>query len=197
MADKKPKLLERWHEYIEFHDPKYRCLKTHKKSIGDTRQSSKRTVLWSSVSLFYIYGDITIGTNGNQQDTGSEAVVWGIPFIGITEMTFVSFVFIITLYFFAKMIFSIIRIHIICDSWMVFKEMLSLSDRDVHQNEAMLQEYGRRSENDDKDRHNLETWLFMMKYRLMGFLEYFFAPIIFSTVLAFWALFMLVMEIVF
>ena len=102
MTDKKYTTLERWHEYIECHDPNYEHLKAHKKSIGDTRQSSKRTVLWSSVSLFYICGDITIGTNGNQQDTDSETVVWGIPFIGITEMTFMSFIFIVTLYFFAK-----------------------------------------------------------------------------------------------
>ena len=197
MTDKKSTMLERWHEYIELHDPKYWHLKTHKKSIGDTRQSSKRTVLWSSASLFYIYGDITIGTNGSQQDTGSEAVVWGIPFIGITEMTFESLIFIMTLYFFVKTIFSIIRVHIICDSWMAFKEMLSLSDRDVDRNEAMLQEYEHRSKNDDENKHNLETWLFMMKFRLMGFLEYFFAPIIFPTVLAFWALFVLAMEVFF
>ena len=43
----------------------------------------------------------------------------------------------------------------------------------------------------------LETWLFMMKFRLMGFLEYFFAPIIFPTVLALWALFVLAMEVYF
>ena len=40
-----------------------------------------------------------------------------------------------------------------------------------------------------------EVWLFMMKYRLMGFLEYFFAPIVFPIILSIWALCMLAMEV--
>ena len=50
---------------------------------------------------------------------------------------------------------------------------------------------------DENYTDNREMWLFMMKYRVMGFLEYFFAPIMFPTILAFWALFMLAMEVFF
>ena len=213
MAGKNPSMLERWRNYIKDHDSEYECMKHHKKSIISTRPQSRLAVFWSFVSLFYIYGDISIGIRDNQTDTVSEVVVWGIPFVGITETTFLSIVFIMTLYYSLKSIFSIIRVHILCNSLMAFKEMISLASFGIG-----WKEYGQTYRNpkapvgnsfsghlegnpwitERKDEEYIdkrEVWLFMMKFRLMGFLEYFFAPIVFPIILSIWALCMLAMEV--
>ena len=213
MTDRNSPILERWRNYIRDHDPEYECMKHHKKSIINTRPQSRLSVFWSFVSLFYIYGDISIGIRDNQTDTVSEVVVWGIPFVGITETTFLSIVFIMTLYYSLKSIFSIIRVHIFCNSLMAFKEVISLSSFDIgwkgHEQtyrnlkapvgislSGHLEGNPQITERKDEEYvDKREVWLFMMEYRLMGFLEYFFAPIIFPSILAFWALCMLAMEV--
>ena len=213
MVGRNPSMLERWRNYIQDHDPEYECMKHHKKSIISSRPRSRLAVFWSFVSLFYIYGDISIGNREYQNDTVNEVVVWGIPFVGITETTFLSIVFIMTLYSSLKSMFSIIRVHILCNSLMAFKEMISLSGFDIgwkeHEERYQTPEppvgisFSGHSERgpqitekkDERYIDNREVWLFMIKYRLMGFLEYFFAPIIFPTILAFWALCILAMEV--
>ena len=213
MADGDPTMLVRWRNDIQDRDPEYHCMKHHKKSVVYVHPQSRLIILWSFVSLFYIYGDISIGIREDQHNSANEVVVWGIPFVGITETTFIYFIFIMTIYFFMKFIFSIIRMHISCNSWMAFKEMISLSDYDVGWKEGeerykspeppvgisfSVHSEGSPRVTEKKDEEytdNREMWLFMMRYRLMGFLEYFFAPIIFPAVLAFWALFMLAMEV--
>ena len=220
MADRNPTMLERWRNDIQEHDPEYECMKHHKKSIANTRPKPRLIVFWSFVSLFYVYGDISIGNRGNQDNSVNEVVVWGVPFIGIAETTVLSFVFILILYHFLKLMFSIVRVHILCNSLMAFKEFISLSGYDTGWNEheerygnherlvgislSVRSERGLRvtdprstERKDEEYIDNREMWLFMMKYRLMGFLEYFFAPIVFPIVLAFWALFVLAMEVFF
>ena len=225
MADRKPTMLERWRNNIQDQDPQYKCMKYHKKSIANSRPQSRLVIFWSFVSLFYIYGDISIGTRGNQNNSVNEVVVWGIPFFGITEITFLQFISIVTLYYLFKLIFSIVRVHILCNSLMAFKELISLSGYDIRREKHEKryrsperpvgislsvssgenpQSFDPQSTNpqitqkkDEEYIDNREMWLFMMKYRLMGFLEYFFAPILFPTILALWALFVLAMEVFF
>lgn len=196
----------RWRDEIKRRDPSYSCIKHHKKNIGSARRSGRLVVFWSFVSVFYIYGDISIGIQDPQKNLNEEVIVWGIPFLGVTEKTFLSFLCILVLYYSINLLFVIMRVHIISNSILALKEIVCLSkystgwvEHDVgYENPeppvgisfSVTSGGGHKvsEKRDDEYAEKREMWLFMMKYRTMGFFEYFLAPIIFPIAISSWAL---------
>lgn len=111
----------------ETQDPSYSSMKYHRKNIGSARRSGRLVVFWSFVSLFYIYGETGIGIRDMHKSLNEEVIVWGIPFLGVTETTFLSFLCILLLYYSISFLFVIVRVHVISNSVLALKEIICLS----------------------------------------------------------------------
>ena len=88
----------------------------------------KAAILWSSISLLYIYGDIHINiTNINETAADGNGVMtpWGVSIIGITEYKFFVFLLIITFYYSVRFWFSVARIMIEVNPFPLFFEIYS------------------------------------------------------------------------
>lgn len=204
MADENLEISKETREDISGANPKYDCVKDHKREVAKVRRAGRLTVLWSFISLFFVYGDMTIGVDEGNRSSGEAAIVWGIPIIGITEETFLFFLLIMTMYYMVNFVFVIVRVHIMSNSWQALKVILCMpmSEKDKAWSEIELEEEveqqfaGKNTEGSDEQKaaeaENRELIRLMIRYRLMGFLEYFFAPIFFPAVLCLWALGVLV-----
>ena len=184
MANENSSLRQRWRNEIESCDPNHLVLKNHRKEIESVYQSARRTMFWSFVSLFYIFGNMHIGVREAYQNAGGEMIVWGIPILGISEKTFLSFLLIMTLYRAVIFLFVVVKIHIIGNLLLALKEIICVSQHDPAWNEFDMKtgfsDGTPVTEKDEEYRGKRDVWLFMMRHRFMGMLEYFLAPIFFQ-----------------
>ena len=186
----------------------------HKEAIGDISPIARKVIFWSFVSLLFIYGDIYVGTAETTEITNNTVTLFGMQFFGITKEKFWYFLITLNLYHAVKFSFSVLKIIIIADSWAALKDTLSVKKSDRHDSEYEIEsidkklqsgemsgktnlEGGRMEFTDPKrEAENQRELLLMMKrYNIMGFLEYFFSPIIFPASLSLWALIMLVIQV--
>ena len=160
-------------------DPKfYECLEEYKKGIKEIRRSLIATLLFSVVSLLYVYGYFYSG--------GSTVfTLWGstlgsfmekkrsIVLFGITSGIFVYYFFFLTKTFIKSKAYSWI--------WSIYLQ--PWPERHFH--EAFLQA------EHPEDETRRDTGLFIFRHRLFGFVEYLLIPAILPMVLSVWALSML------
>ena len=176
----------------------------HKESIGNVSPFARKLIFWSFVSLFCIYGDIYVGTTEKTEATDNMVTLFGIGFFGITKEKFWYFLLTLNLYHSVNFTFSILKVIIIADSWTAFKDTLLVTKFDRGVSEAEIELIDEKLKYDDmhgktnfgQEAGNERELLLMMKrYNIMGFLEYFFSPIIFPAILSLWALVMLVIQV--
>ena len=186
----------------------------HKESIGNVSPFARKLIFWSFVALFCIYGDIYVGTTEKTETTDNMVTLFGIGFFGITKEKFWYFLLALNLYLTVKFAFSVLKIIIIADSWTAFKDTLLVAKFDKGVSEAEIELIDKKLKSGDmsgktnldggkmeftdpeREAGNQRELLLMMKrYNIMGFLEYFFSPIIFPAILSLWALVMLVIQV--
>ena len=186
----------------------------HKEAIGDISPIARKVIFWSFVSLLFIYGDIYVGTAETTEITNNTVTLFGIQFFGITKEKFWYFLITLNLYHAVKFSFSVLKIIIIADSWAALKDTLSVKESDRHDSEDEIESIDKKLQSDEmsgktnleggrmeftdpkREAENQRELLLMMKrYNIMGFLEYFFSPIIFPASLSLWALIMLVIQV--
>ena len=186
------------------------------------RRTRKLTILWSSVSIFYILGDLHLNvTNTGNEDEGN-AIAWGIPITGITEEKLLIFLFIISLYFLAKFFFSIVKLNRQLNLIYLFNHFWSLGKNEhrMDSHTSTQESYvgfqrdskgsigfsiidGKFKPSQPKDesisgnKDRYDTWLFMYHYRVIGSLEYIFAPVLFPSILGIYAIVNLAIELFF
>ena len=196
-------------------------IEMYKKHMDDepNRRTRKFTILWSSISIFYILGDLHL----NVADTGNEekgnAIAWGIPITGITEDKLLIFLLIMSLYFLAKFVFSIIKLHrqliitqLFDHFWSLRKDEFTKGSHTDSQGSYLA--FQRNETTKEKNRpfprivgseidlsisenkNKFDTWLFMYHYSVVGLLEYFFAPVIFPAILGICAIVTLAVELI-
>ena len=181
----------------------------HKDAIGRIYPFARKVVFWSFASLFIICGDISI------KDADASAALFGIHISNFTQKKFLFILLILTVYYGVKFIFSVIRNGIIANSWSVFKNNICTTGFDKGRSEAEIHQIERNinstsgkithidggsvklSDPRARDEDKRELLLLMKRYNIVGFLEYFFAPIIFPALLFLCALAMLVIEVFF
>ena len=157
-------------------------IKAYNIAIEKIRPIIRSVILWSFISLLYIYGDLRL--NISETDSGESGMVtpWGLPIIGITDNHILVFLLIMTLYFWAKFLFCVIKIHLSIDFCVMVRALFS-QESNTERHFAWF-EY---LEDDNLD-HERNTRLFLVNYPIIRFLDYFFAPIIFPVILSSWAL---------
>ena len=184
------------------------------------RRTRRITVFWSSVSIFYIHGDLHLNIATTAEAVNGTATPWGIPIAGITEAKFLVVLSILTLYFITKFAFFVIKAHRKVNIWLIVKRLCSVDEHtksfhtgmgsffDLKQNRtfekaiprAILGDRATRKSTDDdysdsQLRQRYDTWLFMYHYRIVGSLEYVFAPLIFPALLSIYAISVLAVEL--
>ena len=192
-------------------------IKRHEKSLKEVFPFARKVILFSFVSLFCIFGDMYIGT----ENANTSITLFGLQIFGITQKKFLLLLLIMNIYFFARFAFSVIKNIIIANSFSLFKDVIGIGNLDRYNeelNRMALEEMtseliGNIKSEDhadseiDANRENQEITnleeetenkreiLLMMKYNVLGFLEYFFAPIFCPTILGLCALIMLVKQV--
>ena len=169
------------------------------------RRTRRALVLWSFIPILYICGDLhlNIGT------TNKMAKFLGIPVDGITEDKFLWFLLIMVFYFIIKFILYVVKIIFmikaerdmnICEFFMHF---WSMKDRTGNNSRKDLREKFKGNISvhesnmplDPKFERRYHTWLFVHHHNIIGFIDYFFGPIIFPACLGLWAFVILVFRI--
>ena len=186
----------------------YDNIRNHMENIGLARRSAKLVVFWSFISLCYIFGDLQVV----QETAGADSVttLWGIRLSGITGEKAVILLFILTLYFFIRFLFDIIRISLLSSSYQALKDMIAIDFRGkgVHWQEIELSELAREevlgegqsdvTQSQVERLTPVERWRLMARYGAMGLIltlmELFFGPIAFPAVLGLSAIIMLIGE---
>ena len=169
------------------------------------RRTRKISVFWSFISIFYVHSDLHLNITEIAEDTRG-ITPWGVPIAGITEEKFLHFLFIMVLYFIIKFFFSMIKINRDTNIANIFMHFLSvdgfsvgLQTGDGSRKEIIQRFKAARLSKDDPDNNYIErrryTWLFIYRYRIIGFLDYFFTPIFFPAILGFWALIVLAIRV--
>ena len=181
-------------------------IEIYKKHVDEepNRRTRKSAILWSSISIFYTLGDLHL----NVADTGNEgkgyAVAWGIPITGITEDKLLIFLLIVSSYFLAKFFFFVLKLHrqfkiiqILNCFWSLRKDKFTVMFHTPTQGSYVDFQRKISPEPIYKHRNTYDTWLFMYHYRIVGLLEYFFAPLIFPAILGICAIVTLAVELFF
>jgi len=166
----------------------YDSIRKHMMNIGITRRSGKLVVFWSFVSLCYIFGDLQI-------DPENEIVVWGIKLLGVTNQKIVILLAIINVYFLMNFIFIVIRVCLTSNSIVALIDMISMNREEKIRAQDKILNWKDYDDDDPAKEKRREISSMMIKFRYMGALEYFFAPIIFPSLLGFLAITMLLYEI--
>ena len=181
-------------------------LERHKANIDRARPYVRMVIFWSSISLFYIFSDIHVGTANGLGDENNGTLIWGIRIFGVTEQKFLYFLLIVNFYHGIKFAFVIIRISIISNSWVAFRSLgWKTFDRNFEGAKIeKIEDSIESNENTDptdperqSNENRRETLLLMIRYYIMGLVEYFVAPIILPAILILWALTVLVFEAIF
>ena len=192
----------------------------YKEAIGNVSPFARKVIFWSFVSLFCIHFDIYVGTAETTEAVNSMVTFFGIHFFGITKEKFWYFLLMLNLYHVVRFSFSVLKSIIIADSWTVFKNTLLVTEFDRGVSEAEIDSIDEKTKSGnmsggifikkgeikstdprrvaEKQRELLnqrEFLLMMRRYNIMGFLEYFFSPIIFPAILSLWALLMLTIQV--
>ena len=183
-------------------------IEMYRDHVGDerNRRTRKISVFWSFISIFYVHSDLHLNITEIAEGTRGIVTPWGIPITGVTEEKFLHFLFIMVLYFIIKFVFSMIKINKDTNIVNIFMHFLSVDDFSVglqtgdgSRKEIIQQFKMARLSEDDPDNNYIErrryTWLFIYRYRIIGFLDYFFTPILFPAILGFWALIVLAIRV--
>ena len=176
--------------------------------------SARKVILFSYIALFCIYGDMYIGTgSGNNSVT-----LFGVQIFGITQKNFWIFLFIANIYCASIFMYFVIRSGKIAGSWSLFiditfkrlnfysrsyitifrrflEKSIIKSKNPFHEETNMDDETLVSKELEQISEDQRENLLLIGDHRVLGFLEYFFAPIIFPASLSLWALIMLVIQV--
>ena len=195
MTNDKRGRKQRWRDDVAQQDSQHYSLKQHKEKVEFTRRSARLVVFWSFISLCYTLGDLKISTSENS------FAPWGIKLEGITSDKINVLLLILTTYFFANFLFVMTKVHLMANSILAIKDMVSVGDSEEEFQRGLPPS---RVNMDDmaKDRRREEvekwrdTWLMMLRYPIFGFLEYFFASAIFPFLLYVGSTVMLLREIV-
>ena len=186
------------------------------------RRIRRVSIFWSSISIFYIHSDLHLNIATTAEGVQGIATPWGIPVAGITEEKFLVLLFILTLYFMIKFLFFVLKAHRKSNIYIIFRHFYSVGDdtKSFHTGggsyfdlkyqrtfeksipsvvlgEPTTEQSANDDYSDSKLRQRYDTWLFMYHYRFVGFLEYFFAPIIFPASVGLWALIQLAAQVYF
>lgn len=165
-------------------DELYDRIEEYKKGIKGIRRSLIATLLFSVISLLYVYDYFYLNENKGFTLWGStlgsfvedkRSIVLFYMTIGITIYYF---------FFFAK---ACIKSKVNSWIWTIFRR--SKSER--HFDEAWLEA------EHPKDKTKRDTGLFIFRLWLFGFVEYLLMPLILPAALSGWALFMLAMKVFF
>ena len=186
------------------------------------RRDRKLTILWSFISIFYVLGDLglNVAHTGNEEEVS--AIVRGILITGITESKLLIFLIIILAYFVIKFIFSTWKLHRQLNGTRLLKHFWTLhkgefttgfvtspkpSYLELHCSESfsesikeeVLENTVEPKQPDDEsisaNRKRYDIQLFMYYYRIVGSLEYIFAPLIFPALLSVCAIVLLAVEL--
>ena len=200
-------------------------IEMYKKHVDDepNRRTRKFAILWSSISIFYTLGDLHLNVADTYNEDKGNAIAWGIPITGITEDKLLIFLLIISFYFLAKFLFSIIKIHrqlIITQlfghfwslrkdeltrgfhtytqgSYVDFQRSESTKEKNQFQTMGGVVKPGRTDKSISGNKSKFDTWLFMYHYWVVGLLDYFFAPVLFPLILGICAIVTLAVELFF
>ena len=196
MKENKTKLIDN-----EF----YELIELYKDHVNEetNRRTRKVAVFWSFASILYVHSDLHLNIYETDENTKGIITPWGIPVTGITEDKFCAFLLIMVLYFIIKFIYSIWKINRDTNIRYIFMHFWSIVDhtKDLHTNDDSRKKLISQFEEkiysrpdpvqiDTKEEYKRKyyTWLFIYRYRVIGLLDYFFAPIFFPVILGFLAL---------
>ena len=184
-------------------------MKRHNDAVGKIYPYARKVIFWSFISIFIICGDISI------RDANVSATLFGVQISNFTQKKLLFILLVMTIYCGTKFAFSVVRNGIIANSWSVFKNNIFTTDFDKGCSDAEIQQIeqninsikggtthldgGSIDLSDPKKEHEdkRKLLLLMKRYNIIGFIEYFFAPIIFPTFLLLWASIILVKEVFF
>ena len=153
----------------------------------DIRRTRKATIFWSFISILYIYGDLHVNTIKTTGGVSGGATPWGIQIGGVTAEKFLIFLLVITLYYAFQFFFSALKVSMKYKVYRLIHYILTMPGEAVGWEEGGLEIHADKSGKDSEYDLKHERWLFMYKNRVVGFLEHFFAPIIFPALLSLWA----------
>lgn len=79
---------------------------------GDVHVRRTRVAMfWSAISLFYIVGGLHVGVADPSGVPADASILWGLAIHGITQTKLLIFLFIMTLYYSVRLIFSVLMIN--------------------------------------------------------------------------------------
>ena len=158
------------------------------------RRTRRALVLWSFIPILYLCGDLRLNIDKTTKNVEETVRFMGIPVDGITEEKFLLFLFIMVSYFIVKFILymikiiSIIRTEInICKFFIRFwymKGRTESSSRKELREEFKGKNISVHESNmplDSKFERRYHTWLFVHRYHIIGFIDYFLGPIFFPA----------------
>lgn len=151
------------------------------------RRIRKATIFWSFISILYIFGDLHVNAIKATGGMSGGVTPWGIQISGVTTEKFLMFLLIVTAYYSFQLFFSTVKVFMKYRVCRLVHYLLTMPGEDVGREKAGLEIHAAKSGIDSNYDRKHERWLFMYKNRVVGFLEHFFAPIIFPVLLSLWA----------